>query len=169
MLKGIGPKYLLIAIFLSFGSGKHSCGIVAGCFGISYTPRGCTGELFFYINTHRCGIVGAGRAQDDDESVPFGRAYANSIIAGKQQGADVQCMVSVGRTPISIKCDQLTHAFYKNFFRYLRHLHAYRRNIKTVKIIKGTENSHLAVGLTISFDALEYALSVMQGGIARVN
>ena len=95
--------------------------------------------------------------------------HANGIVRGDHERTDVQSMVGKMGHPVLVEGNELAHAFDEQFLRYLGHLHAVRRAVETVKVVKRTENGYLATRQRVSFDAFKNGLPVMPGRIAGIN
>ena len=71
-------------------------------------------------------------------------------------------MIGILRDPVLIDIYQHFHAFHKNIFRNLWHLHSFSRQVKSFIVIIRAENERIAIIALICLDAFKYGLPVMQ-------
>ncbi len=114
--------------------------------------------------------VRANRCDEDQEQVVLGRMNANLRADADEQRADIQRSTTlISRYPLLIEAHHLLHHFLKHLCRHLWHHDAVAGTLQACGVVFHTEDTHLAVGTTVSLQSFKGLLTIVKAGGSHVH
>ena len=106
---------------------------------------------------------------EDKEAILLRRMNTHLSTCTDEQRTDIERSTTlVGRNPLLVEANHLLHHFLEHFCRHLWHQNAATCALQALSVLVHTEHAHLTVWATISLQALECLLTIVQTGCSHV-
>ena len=163
----IEPEDAVKAFFLRFARREQTAGVVPCCFGGPGASRESSDVGFFGEQFQWLAEVRAYGAGHDGEAIAGGWADEESLFRSEVERADVERAALGARDPFAVDADELDDAIEKRGGIEFRHGEALRGALHAREIVFDAEEGDGTVVLSKGFEALEDALTVVQGAGGR--
>ena len=169
---GVHEADLLAAVLDTLILTEQGGGVVATALGETSAARAGTEPLVFDPDAHGLDAareVRAGRGSDHAVVDFLRSAHAEERLGSEHERTHVQRVLAAGRHPVGVALDQRGHGTEEVVNRQLRQVQTLGGVLETLGVRIRAEQPGGAVGMTVSLEALEALLCVVQHGSTRIH